>query len=228
MSDATWQESYVANLHTMISALDEHVTPEDAARILIEEAHRLRADTTLEGEEYEKGPNVAISNAAEFVFIWNASTPDQRENIVNVIMARQDEALKCFMEDHDGLKEQLEGASRRIAELTSKGTITDDQLGIMAQKFYEVCRDILVMHMTEKIRLVEGLRGALLAVGYELPKKANSWDVNYMHEGCGWCEDVAEAGIKECQDTGADFATMGGYDTLTPKGYHAAEVKRSI
>jgi len=184
-------------------------------------------NTTLEGDALEKGPNVAIASAAEFAFIWNTATPEHRETIVAVLMARQDEAMQCFMEDHDGLKEQLESSSRRIAELTAKSTVTDDQLGIMAQKFYEICHDILMMHMTEKVRLVEGLRGAMLAAGYELPKKADSWTVEYMHPGCGWCEDVAEQGIRECEESGADFASMGGYDT-SGTSYHAAEVKRVL
>lgn len=44
MADTTWQESYVANLHTMITALDEHVTKEDAVRILLEQASELMSD----------------------------------------------------------------------------------------------------------------------------------------------------------------------------------------
>lgn len=190
-----WQMDLSRELMGLHDSLDDHVNPDEAAAKLIELAHDLRASTTLEGEEAERGPNVAIANAAEFAWTWNLATPEQRETIVAVLMARQDEAMRCFMEDHDGLKEQLEVSSRRIAELSSpQPVVTDDQLGIMAQRFYEACRDILVMQMTEKVLIVEGLRAAMLSIGYTLPK-ANSWKTEYGHEDCEQCEALAELAI---------------------------------
>lgn len=118
MTDTKWQEQYVSNLQTMIAAMDEHVTKEDVVRVLIELIADVRG-TDIDREAQEKEPNVAINSAAEFAFIWNMATPEHRETIVAVLMARQDESLRCFTEDHDGLKEQLEAAHKRIAELVT-------------------------------------------------------------------------------------------------------------
>lgn len=61
----------------------------------------------LEDPEVQPAPNVAVATAGEFAAIWNAATPEHRQNITDVIMARQDEAISCFMEDHDGLKDEV-------------------------------------------------------------------------------------------------------------------------
>ncbi|QKY80351.1 hypothetical protein SEA_MERCEDES_51 [Microbacterium phage Mercedes] len=63
-------------------------------------------EVDLEGAEVSPAPNMAIASAGEFAAIWNAATPERRQAITDVIMARQDEALACFIEDHDGLKEE--------------------------------------------------------------------------------------------------------------------------
>ncbi|AXQ52922.1 hypothetical protein SEA_NEFERTHENA_59 [Microbacterium phage Neferthena] len=114
MEDTTWQEAYVANLHTMITALDEHVTKEDAIRILLEQVDELKPGTTLDGATNEPAPHTEIATAGEFAARWNTWTPDQRDAVWVQIRKAADDGYKCFMEDHEGLKEQLAAANLRI------------------------------------------------------------------------------------------------------------------
>lgn len=73
-------------------------------------------DVTLQGaEEFEREPNVAIATAGEFATIWNTATPERRQGITDVIMARQDQAISCIMQDHEGLEEQLGKAMEELA-----------------------------------------------------------------------------------------------------------------
>lgn len=83
----------------------------------------VEALTTVEmdgAEEFERQPNQAVATAGELATIWNAATPEHRQNMTDVIMARQDTALSCFMEDHEGAVEQVAILEAKLAEATAE------------------------------------------------------------------------------------------------------------
>lgn len=157
---------------------------------------KVYADTTLRGEEHEKAPNVSVANAAEFAFIWNTATPEHRENITAVIMARQDEAMRCFMEDHEGLKEQLEAASRRIAELS-------DKIAKVQQYANDRRAHARSQNNTISSWRVWGDLGGILGTH---PASAR-FQTEYGHPDCAVCEDLVELAIQRLQAPGNENVT---------------------
>lgn len=191
-----WQMDLSRELMGLHDSLDDHVDPEEAAFQLIQLAGSLRASTTLAGEDIEKGPNVSVANAAEFAFIWNVATPEQRDNITAVIMARQDEAIKCFMEDHDGLKEQLEGASRRIAELTEQ-----------IAKVQQYANDRKAQARSQNNTLSSWRVWSDLAGILGTHPASARFTTEYGHPDCEICEDLAELAIQYLQAAGNEKVT---------------------
>ncbi|QKN87815.1 hypothetical protein NEBULOUS_54 [Microbacterium phage Nebulous] len=211
MADTTWQEAYVANLHTMITALDEHVTKEDAIRILLEQVDELKPGTTLDDATNEPAPGTEIATAGEFAARWNTWTPDQREAVWVQIRKAADDGHKCFMEDHEGLKEQFNERSAKLSQIS---------LVLQSKGYYE---DKPHKAQDAVLKVID------ILYGEQQPAQATQWIVEYAHPNCQFCEGAAEEAIAHAEETGAPGATavgiaMDGSNTMTD---HAATVLRA-
>lgn len=195
----------------------------------------------LNGATNEPAPDTEIANAGEFAARWNTWEPEQREKVWAQIQSGVKDGQRCFLEDHDGMKGMVAEQQLRIlalqTELREHRSIKPDELGQLAQRFYEAAHDILVLSMTEKVKLVEALRSSLNAIGVATPERNNAWDVEYLHPDCEKCEACAESGIIHAKVTGSVGATYqetepvpydrAGDPTFTPKVAHSATVRRA-
>lgn len=73
--------------------------------------------STLDGATNEPAPYTQISNAGEFAAMWNHRTPAQREEIWKQIKSATEDGHRCFIEDHDGLKELYGKATEIIGNV---------------------------------------------------------------------------------------------------------------
>jgi hypothetical protein len=123
-------------------------------------ALRIQNGPTLEGATELPPENTRIRTAGEFAALWNAKSPQERDDFMVQLLHQQDTTLKCFVEDHAGAVEQ-----RNRPPL-----VNDSQLGRLAQLVYTGLLeepDIeFSMPMTAKLLMVQILAKALGEVGF--------------------------------------------------------------
>lgn len=76
------------------------------------------ADYELAGATEVPVEGLEIKNTGEFAAFWNGLDQNGREVMLGNLRHAIKESQRCFMSDHDSLKEQLTRAQQRIAELT--------------------------------------------------------------------------------------------------------------
>lgn len=215
--DADWQVHYVDHLNTMITALDEHVTMDDAVRVLRELADVMAgtdlADATVVPEEGRR-----VANAGEFAAAWNARTATQREDLVVQLLHQQDTSRNCCQQDHDAM----------VKAWPSVRLLEDVEINRLAQYFYEEADGrhnfTINLAMVNKAGLVSALRGALQRIDRFQPTRANAWITEQLHEDCVQCEHMVEAAIAHAKVTGSIGAT---YTDAGVTAEHSATVRRA-
>lgn len=175
--------------------------------------------STLADASTAPEPGVQPANAAEFAALWNTRTPEQREKLVQLLLDQQERAHKCFIEDHEQLKQRQ--------------TLGETEVNVLAQYFYEEGGTRRIA-MTEKPELVASLQRALARMGRFIPAKPESWDTTQTHESCEHCEAAVEDAITHAKATGSVEATYT-HTTPQPRGYgwyselkHVGTAKRSV
>lgn len=195
---------------------------------------------TLDGATSEPERGVQLATAGEFAARWNTWTPEHQQQAFENMQEAMRTRNRCFMEDHDGLKEQLEKAHTRIVELLTRpplqyAVITDADLGRAAQTFYEEVGKTdgvqLVINMTDKALLVRILEKTLADLGFKRPLKRENFDVVYQHEDCEHCEAAVELAIAEIKERGIDHASWtvvsAPPDSQAPAEDHVGKASRN-
>lgn len=179
-------------------------------------ALRVPDQTILADASSVPEPGVSPSNAAEFAALWNTRTPEQREKLVQVLLDQQSSAHKCFMEDHEGLKQQL-GVAQQI--------ITKVQAYANDRRAHARSRNNTLSSWRVWSDLV-GILGTHPA--------SNRWDTEQKHQDCVPCEEAVELAIETAQQKGENEATWKVMTPVTkPDGSfggtaeHVGTVKRS-
>lgn len=203
-----WQETYVSNLQTMISAMDEHVTQEDAARVVLELLATLAPE--LEGATVEPAEGAQTSSAGEFAARWNTLTPEWRDRAFKSFKDAQEMSMRCFIEDHDQLKRQVNDQFEKLGRIS---------LVLESKEYYEAkphkAQDAI-------LRIIDIITGS--------QPKATNWIIEYAHPNCQFCEGAAEEAIAHAEETGAPGATAVGIaigDGMVPTDHSATVLRAS-
>lgn len=160
-----------------VDALGETVTmakdPVDGSTIAVlgwEELERLLDNlSTLDGATSQPEPYTQPKTAGEFAALWNAKSPEDREKLMAILLDQQERARKCFMEDHDGLKEALRGSEQ--AHLMSE------------QKLASIQRAVLEFGIQQGV----------------VHPEPESWTTKQSHPDCTYCEAAVENAINDAQ-----------------------------
>lgn len=206
----------------LADSIDDNLSDQQIAAGLRRVADQIRP-LDLEAATFPPEPGVQPANSSEFAALWNAKTPERREQMMQLLLDQQSRAHTCFMEDHEGLK--------------ARQVLSPTEINVLAQRFYEEASESkeisLVMAMTGKPELVAVLQRALSRIGRFVPPAPESWSTEQTHQDCQHCEAAVEDAIIHAKATGSVEAT---YTHTTPQprgdGYselkHVGTVKRSV
>lgn len=165
--------------------------------------------TTLEGATNEPAEGTQIANAGEFAAKWNTGSVEDRERITAMLTKAVEDSMRCFIEDHEGLKAQFDVLSNRLDKV--RNYADDRKAHARSQN-----------NTLSSWRVWSDLYSIL---GIQV---RNGWEVVYAHQDCPACEGAAEEAITLCDEQGKDegfcigIAVGGGVSPTE----HAASVKR--
>lgn len=173
--------------------------------------------STLDGATNEPAEGVRVSTPGEFAALWNARTLEEREKVIKMWMESIDGYQRCFIEDHDYLKEQLAASVNGqvvLAALRNIGlSLTDPKAVSDAVRFSNA---------------KQGLASLITQIERQVPApKPVEWSIEYVHPDCKFCEGAAEEAISHATQSGTRAAEAIGIDpmALIPE-VHGAAVRR--
>lgn len=160
------------------------------------EGSRLTGDTSLPLE------GVRVATPGEFAAVWNSKTEAERANAMARFMESQDMSMRCIVEDHDALKDQLGKAQATLHKVLDYAEERHRHASARSNTLssWRVWSDLL--HI----------------LGQPV---ANSWTVEYAHQDCAECEDLAEQAIAYAQRAG----TRSTQKLLGPGGHFGSAKK---
>lgn len=148
--------------------------------------------TVLDGATQLPDEGHRVASAGEFAAVWNTRTPEQREKLVQLLLDQQSRAHTCFIEDHEGLKQQLGTAQQIIAEVQAyandRQAYARGRLNTLSS--WRVWSDLVQILGTH-------------------PK----WDTEQKHQDCVPCEEAVELAIARAQQSGELVAS---WKVMTP------------
>ena len=78
----------------------------------------------LEGATKRPGPGLQIITAGEFAAMWNAQTPEQRQQLLDGMLDSAGRASRCIMQDHEAAMWRANQAERNYWVLHDMATMT--------------------------------------------------------------------------------------------------------
>lgn len=94
----------------------EGMTKREALEALAVAQARIAELEVLHGATEEPAPNVLVGSPGEFAARWNRWSSEDRERVTRTLVEQSAAAVRCFVEDHNGMKARHDA---RVAELAA-------------------------------------------------------------------------------------------------------------